>query len=55
MITLTKENGTKIINDSSSLLPILLVQGWVKKDLPDIKVETKKKDIKNGISSTPSN
>ncbi len=59
MITLTKGSNTKVIDDSSSIMPILLAQGWVKEQLVAEEViepaKTKKKDLKDGISSTSSN
>lgn len=55
MIKITKGAGTKIIDDKSSLLSILLEQGWVKEELnaipADNKSSSKKKELKDAISS----
>ncbi len=51
MITLNKGIDTKILSKDSGLMPTLLAQGWTE----EVKAEPKKKDVKNGISSTTGN
>ena len=48
MITLNKGNNTKILSEESGLIEILKAQGWMEEAI----VEPKKKDVKNGVSST---
>lgn len=63
MITLTKQNETKTIDDKSSLLPLLKEQGWLEEALTDgqvkdaipTKAETKKKEVKDAIPSATGN
>ena len=55
MVTLIKGIDTKFVEEGSSLLPILLAQGWsvVEEKVEEKAVEpTQKKGVKNGISST---
>ena len=50
MITLTKGTSTKFVDEESSLIPLLLEQGWIK-EVKDA-TPTKKKEVKDAIPST---
>lgn len=51
MVTFTKGNDVKILSAESSLLGILLADGWVKKEIE----KPAKKEIENGKTSTTGN
>lgn len=46
MTTLTKGNDTKILDENSGLIKVLLSQGWI---------ETQEKEVKNGKSGKSGN
>lgn len=50
MITLAKGNATKILFEGSSLVKVLLSDGWVEK-----KEKPTKKEVENGKTSTAGN
>lgn len=47
MITLIKGEYTKVLEENSGLIAILITQGWTE--------EPKKKEVKNGKSSSSGN
>lgn len=50
MLTFKKGAHTKTVDENSSLIPLLIENGWTK----EIKAEVKKEG-KNALSSTPNN